>query len=82
MRERFLELVQEAINSCGGEATIVETCRYIWDHHEAELRKSGDHFYTWQYEVRWAANRLKRQDILEYGRRGRNNLWILRGGNL
>ncbi|WP_279479310.1 hypothetical protein [Aureimonas sp. SK2] len=79
MREHFVEWVIAALKAYDGEATIVEVCRHIWEHHEGQLREAGDHFFTWQYDVRWAANQLARKGFLEYGRRGRNNLWILKG---
>lgn len=51
--------VLEAIRALGGRASVVAVCREIWLRHEAELRMSGDLFYTWQYDVRWAAQRLR-----------------------
>jgi hypothetical protein len=38
--------VIEAVLRHGGEATIVEICKDVWDHHEGDLRSSGDLFYT------------------------------------
>ncbi|MBN9364555.1 MULTISPECIES: hypothetical protein [unclassified Devosia] len=52
--------VLAAVKSNGGKATIVEVSKYIWDTHEGELRSSGDLFYTWQYDMRWAAQELRR----------------------
>jgi hypothetical protein len=49
----------QAMVDNGGGGTIAELCKHIWDHHEADLRSSGDLFYTWQYDVRWAANTLR-----------------------
>jgi len=49
-----------ALKANGGKGTIVQLCMYIWRQHEADLRSSGDLFYTWQYDVRWAANELRR----------------------
>lgn len=42
----------------GGKGSIVDICRHIWENHEAELKASGDLFYTWQYDMRWAGQRL------------------------
>jgi hypothetical protein len=42
-----------------GRAKIVDVARDIWARHEAELRASGDLFYTWQHDIRWAAQRLR-----------------------
>jgi hypothetical protein len=43
----------------GGAGTVVEVAREIWQRHEADLRGSGDLFYTWQYDMRWAAQVLR-----------------------
>lgn len=51
--------VEEALVSLGGAGTVVEVAREIWRHHEPELRESGDLFYTWQYDMRWAAQALR-----------------------
>jgi len=52
--------VFNAVRSNGGKATIVEVSRDIWENHERDLRASGDLFYTWQYDMRWAAQDLRR----------------------
>jgi hypothetical protein len=58
-RETLKEWVYRAVKALGGEASVVEVAKYIWENHEAELRRSGDLFYTWQYEMRWAAQKLR-----------------------
>jgi len=35
-----------------GETSIVRIAKHIWDCHEADLRASGDLFFTWQYDMR------------------------------
>ena len=57
--------VIEALEAQGGTATIVEVARHLWSHHEAELRNSGDLFYTWQYDMRWACTRLRERKIVQ-----------------
>ncbi|NGM44687.1 hypothetical protein G5B31_03975 [Rhodobacter sp. SGA-6-6] len=51
--------VIEAIRATGGEASIVEVAKYIWANFRKELEGSGDLFYTWQYDMRWAAQNLR-----------------------
>ena len=50
--------VEDALKANGGRATIVQVASHIWKNHEAELRASGDLFFTWQYDMRWAAQGL------------------------
>lgn len=58
-REDLKDWVYEAVRENGGVASIVTVAKHIWIHHEAELRASGDLFYKWQYDMRWAAQRLR-----------------------
>jgi hypothetical protein len=58
-RNDLKELVLEALIANGGREEIVAVARHIWKAHEQELRASGDLFYTWQYDMRWAATRLR-----------------------
>jgi hypothetical protein len=44
--------------------------KWIWEHHEAELRDSGDLFYTWQYDMRWAGTRLSNEGKIVKDRDG------------
>ncbi|MYZ49129.1 hypothetical protein [Propylenella binzhouense] len=53
-----------ALNDLGGEAKIVTIAKHIWDKHENDLRSAGDLFYTWQYDMRWAAMKLRQSGKL------------------
>jgi hypothetical protein len=64
-----------AVKSAGGKAKIVEVSKHIWDHHEADLRASGDLFYTWQYDMRWAAQELRRTGVFASIPSSENRLW-------
>lgn len=76
-RETLKKWALEAVRSHGGEASIVEVCKYIWSNYEDKLRDSGDLFYTWGYDVRWAAQILRNQGKMGYKKKGRVNLWTL-----
>ncbi|TCP44374.1 hypothetical protein [Rhodovulum marinum] len=54
------EWVFEAVHDLGGEATVAEVAKYVWNKYEPELKRSGDLFFTWQYDMRWAADRLRK----------------------
>lgn len=70
-REDLKQWVLTAIHQAGGSSSLIEVARHIWQHHEAELRASGDMFYTWQYDMRWAATALCKE-----GRMGEG--WVLK----
>ncbi|GAA0298360.1 hypothetical protein GCM10009128_16470 [Psychrosphaera haliotis] len=57
--------VEAALKHHGGRARLIDVAKYIWKHYESDLRASGDLFYKWQYDMRWAANQLRRTGIME-----------------
>lgn len=52
-------MILEALDSLNGRGTIAQICKYIWEKYEQDLRKSGDLFYRWQYDMRWAGKQLR-----------------------
>ncbi|WP_275368406.1 hypothetical protein, partial [Xenorhabdus bovienii] len=48
-----------------GSAWPREVSKYVWDNYESELKDSGDILYTWQYDIRWAAQQLRYDGILK-----------------
>jgi hypothetical protein len=67
------DILYSSIKSMGGQTSIIDVCRYIWKHYQQELLNSGDLFYTWQYDIRWAATELrktKRMKAVELSQRG------------
>ena len=77
-KEDLQDWVIESLNLFGGKASIITICKKIWEKHEAELKKSGDLFYTWQYDVRWAAQTLRDKGILKAAKSSPKGIWILR----
>ena len=63
-RQDLAIYIREAITENGGQATHIEIAKYIWDHHETELRNSGDLLYRWQYYTRWAIAHLRKSGVL------------------
>jgi len=49
----------EALRAAGGELHHIRVAESVWYRHELELRGSGDLFFTWQYDLRWAAQKLR-----------------------
>jgi len=62
-----MSLVLEALEANGGSATIVQVGRHIWDRYRTQLEASGDFFFVWQYELRWAGDSLVRQNKIKKG---------------
>lgn len=74
------EWILEALQARGGSATLVEVCRHVWQYHEDDLWDSGDLFYTWQYDVRWAATELRRRGLLRAEDKSPRGVWELADG--
>jgi hypothetical protein len=70
-------LVKEALQSLGGKATVADVARHIWENHENDLRQSGDLLFTWQYDMRWAANRLRRSNVMLEAETSPKGTWEL-----
>ncbi|MDR2239009.1 MAG: hypothetical protein LBE33_01020 [Zoogloeaceae bacterium] len=64
-KEDLQDWVSAALLALGGSARLVEIAKHIWAHHEVELRHSGNLFFTWQYDMRWAANQLRRKRVMK-----------------
>jgi hypothetical protein len=71
------KLVLEALQELDGSGTVVEVARQVWRDHETELRDSGDLFFTWQYDLRWAAQHLRDEGQLAPTSRGAASRWVL-----
>ena len=77
-KDDLKEAVIAAIRSKGGKAKLIDIAKHIWEHHEAELKASGDLFYRWQYEMRWAANILRHEGRLEAADVSPRGIWELK----
>ena len=77
-REDLVGCVEEALKSLGGHGTIVQVCEYVWKIHEDDLRRAGDLFFTWQYDISWAAQKLRDSGILHKAQVSPKGIWELR----
>jgi len=76
-RDMLLDWVVEALRARGGSSSVVGVAKFIWDQHESDLRLSGDLFYTWQYDIRWAAKRLRDQGRMKPVEESKSLPWEL-----
>jgi hypothetical protein len=58
-KNQLKQWVLEALSELGGSGSVVDVCEVIWRRHEPHLRVTRDLFFTWQYDVRWAAQELR-----------------------
>lgn len=76
-RGDLVDWVIQAVAALGGEAKVAAIAKYIWDSHQYDLEKSGDLFFTWQYDMRWAANKLRRAGKLASPEATKRGHWAL-----
>jgi ribulose kinase len=69
--------VQKALSRMSGRGSLTNVAKEIWRAHETDLRSSGDLFYTWQYDMRWAANRLRSKGIMQSVALSPSGVWVL-----
>lgn len=80
-RDDLKPLIIEALSKRGGKAHHLQIAKYVWDHYEAEIRASGEMLYQWQYELRWAANSLRRQGNLKEVTKPYDGIWEIQNSN-
>ena len=69
--------VVEALKANNGEGSILYVAKYIWDHHQNDLH-GHDLFYSWQYDMRWAATELRKKGRLVAADDDRRGKWTLK----
>lgn len=70
--------LEATLTKLGGSGTILEVCKTFWTDNESELRNSGDLFYTWQYDIRWAATTLRKTGIMKDASTSDSGVWELK----
>ena len=70
-REDMMDWIITCLKARGGRGWPREISKDVWHKYETELRSSGDLLYTWQYDIRWAAQKLRNTGVLKpvHGRR-------------
>ena len=76
--EVLMPWVVEALRELGGKGSVVDVSKVVWRRHETDLERLGDLFYTWQYDLRWAAQRLRATGVLRPATT-RNAPWEIAG---
>src|SRR5262245_49447036 len=56
-----------------------DVAKYVWVNYQDELQGAGQLFYTWQHEVLWALDDLRREGRLLPKPKGHKGPWRLAG---
>ena len=76
-RNILKEWVLEALHSLGGQAKVIQVAQRIWEQHKDELDEAGNLFYTWQYDMRWAAKVLRDEGRLMPAKDVPRGIWAV-----
>lgn len=76
-RESFKPWVIAALEDHRKRAHLSLVTKHIWDHHKDEILDSNKMIYTWQYDIRWAANSLRREGKLKEVKKPYDGVWEL-----
>lgn len=74
-RNDLPNILYDTLDQLGGKADIVSVCKYIWEHYQIQLEYSGNLFYTWQYDIRWAATELRKLGKMESAKVSSRGIW-------
>lgn len=60
VRNDLPDLLYKTIQSLGGKASMMDIFREFWKLYANKLDPAEDMFYTWNYDIRWAATELRK----------------------
>ena len=64
VKDDLQQWILDALEELKGRGTVLQISTWVWQRHEAQLRSAGSIFYTWQYDLRWAATKLRHKNRL------------------
>ena len=78
IKRDLIQFVLNALRALGGRGTIAQISKYIWDNHVSiiPVNQRNDLFYTWGYEMRWAGQKLRDQNMAHL-LTPRGGVWVL-----
>lgn len=71
-RDDMPDILYDIILQMGGKARMIDIFKKFWQDYEEELKKSGDLFYTWNYDIRWAATKLRKTGRMKQAKEREN----------
>jgi len=71
-------IVYEALEYYNGKSSIIDIAKYIHNNYENLLKISGDIYYTWQYDYRWAATQLRNEGKIKRSNECDRGIWEIK----
>ncbi len=60
-RNALPSILYDILKQFGGSATMMDVFKKFWADNKHKLNEADDIFYTWNYDIRWAATQLRKQ---------------------
>lgn len=68
-------ILLDTLLDLGGTATILEISKHIVANYSKNLERHNTLVYTWQYDLRWAANYLRKEGLLKSAKESKKDKW-------
>ena len=76
-RADLMGAVHAGVKAHKGRASIRQVAKHIWDNNSKVLQASPALLYTWQYDMRWAATKLRHEGVLKPADDCEKGMWEL-----
>ena len=69
------DILYKSLEEMGGQASIIRVCKHVWEKYKTDFQHSGDLFYSWQYDIRWAATELRKTGRMKPAETSPRGIW-------
>lgn len=76
-RSDLPNLLYNLISSLGGSAKVIDIFKAFWIAYQTDLKNSGNLFYTWNYDIRWAATELRKSGRMKPASETPKGTWMI-----
>lgn len=76
-RENLASWIEEALRAMGGSGGITQVSKAVWEARRTEIERSENGLYTWQYDLRWAAQQMRKEGLLKAAAESKRGEWTL-----
>jgi hypothetical protein len=76
-KKELPNIIHKLLIDSGKPLSIMDISKLIWKQYKLNLIVSGDLFYTWQYDFRWAATELRKRGIMKSCQESKKGFWEL-----
>lgn len=64
-RKDLPNILYQILDELGGRAKMMDVFKSFWTKYKNVLKETDDIFYTWNYDIRWAATQLRKENRMK-----------------